>query len=242
VIVLLAALVALADEPPPVAASPTPSLRVRRQGRRAYPRPIYDDLTVTRRCTVEVTIDDEGRPTSVRPVDCPPELEDWTRRRVLHDRWETPVPPGAVARVEVVYVPPADVTRLPAPDYWRRRSHGACELRIEVDAAGHVRLNPNQVDVDPACVPALVDVAPLPPTVFGRKSPTICPITFVLVDGAPTSPDLFRCEVPIWATARDLLARWTWPVFDAPQPYTVQLELIDGRFDVPSSDPGSQDR
>jgi hypothetical protein len=219
---LLVAGGARAEEPPGVGVDAVASApQVRRQSRRIYPRPLFDDLSVERRCTLKVAIDADGRPRDLAPADCPDDLVDWTVRRVRKDRWTPPAQDGAEALVEVVYVPPADAAELPAPDYWRRREGGACELRVAVEASGRVRLD----SAPQACDPGLSDGDALPDAVFQRKSPTVCPITFVLAQGRPVDVDLFRCEVPTWPVVRDLLARWTWPTTDGPVPYTIQLRL-----------------
>lgn len=224
-LLLLALNLARADDAPVVAA--TPQLVVRKQGRRVYPRRIYDDLGVVRRCTVEVTVDERGRASYMTPVDCPPELVEHTRRRVRKDRWVRPVPEDARGTVVVTYVPEVDTMELPAPDYWRRRSSGACGLRVSVDPQGRVTLREAGEE---GCAPAPQDWAPLAEGVLRGKVPEVCPVTFVVIDGRARDLDLFRCDLRLWRTVRAGLVGWTWPASDRPRSYAGIVQL-DGPRD-----------
>lgn len=205
---------------------------VRREVRRPYPRPLFDDWSGTHRCSVRVTLDDKGRPSDLAPEDCDDaSLFDWTARRVKRDRWEAPVADGTEVVVDVVYEPPVDTMELPDPSYWRRRELGACEAHVVVDPDGA----PAVKEVDDGCDVELAPWSDTPEAPLKVHPPAVCPVTFLVVDGEVSGLDLFRCGVGLWGHVREGLEDWTFPSSSKPVPWTVLLQF-DGPEAVMSVD------
>ncbi|MCB9680347.1 MAG: hypothetical protein H6733_02670 [Alphaproteobacteria bacterium] len=206
-----------------------PAVEVRKRARRPYPRRLYDDWSLPHACTVEVRLDDKGKPAQVDSVDCPDELQAYTVRRVRRDRWVKPTVPGTVEVVTVDYVPPVLAQDYPAPQYWRRREFGACQLHVAIAPDGAARV----VRGEPTCAPdALTDWAPTPERAMPRHAPNVCPVTFLVRDGQVHELDLYLCSLKLWGHVRAGLDGWTWPAGDRqPTPYAVILEFDgpDGR-------------
>lgn len=195
------------------------SLEVRKRAWRPYPVWFYRDHGVDRSCSLDVVLDDRGRPRELTPVDCPPELVRWTTRRVRRDRWERPVVEGTRTRVDVVYRAPVDVVAYPTLDTWRRREGQQCELHVAVQPDGTLAERRGS-----GCAVTLAPLPPVDPHRLARRVPQVCPLTFLVEDGAAEGFDLFRCPLPLWGYARAALRAWSWPA-DQRMPWSVILEL-----------------
>jgi hypothetical protein len=196
--------------------------QIKRAPEPRYPVRLVYDTTQELRCAARVTLDEKGRAEVITPVDCADGLADWTVKRVRRYRWEAPVPAGTVADVEVVYTPPVEKMEMPTSYFWRHRELEGCEARIAVSEAGGASVR----EADPGCAPEVGSMVHFPEVqALLRRSPSVCPVTFVVNDGQARNLDLFRCQPGLWGAAREAVAGWTWPAAEGDRPFRVLLQF-----------------
>lgn len=194
-----------------------------------YPTSQVYDASVERRCQVAVTLDREGRPSHVEPLECDPEVADWTVDKLYRWRWEPPSISGLVVTVDVVYTPPAMARAAADPDYWRRRERGQCSAHVRLSADGA----PSMYRLSDGCEVTSSAVEPTPERALRRKVPVMCDLTFIARDGRATDVDRFRCPLSVWPHALAVVQAWTWSQRDEkPEPWSLILQL-----DGPTSGP-----
>jgi hypothetical protein len=188
-----------------------------------WPWALRADASAPLVCDVEVGVTARGRPDAPRVVDCPADLEALALRRVGLWRWPRTGEDQPRRVVKVVWPAAGDLTPMPTPQRWWWRDGQRCEARVTVGgAAAAPRVDRRSAGCD--VLVAAVDVAPT----GARRSPVVCPVTVVVVDGVAGPPDLFRCLPQHWGPARAALAAMSWT---SPWPSTGWSVLL--RFDAP---------
>lgn len=187
--------------------SDTQSRQIRKQRWMPYPVRVYGDAQSVKTCIMEVTIDNKGKPKEMEAIDCEPELEAWTRKRLRRWRWEKSESPMSTIEVTIDYQPPWVDASLPQPMYWRRRGGEQCEGVLHFGTDGEPREETQWMEGCPTPVLTALDPIEKP-----RKQswPVLCPVTFVVRDFQATGIETFRCPSFVRREVKTALLRAQW--------------------------------
>lgn len=193
---------------------------LRKEARMPYPvRDVYD-ASVERRCVVEVEVDANGKPASIRAgAPCDEGVQRRTLKRMKRWRWEKEQ--AGSTQVEVVYVPPVLQLEPLSPDTWRWRELPTCHVRLVIDLAGAITV----AEADEGCTPTVTQAPPTPEPYVAKRAPEVCQMVFLATEGGAQSIERFRCDLrqaKHWAT---VVRAQTWPLLDGSTPYSLIVQL-----------------